>query len=110
MHQKKNIVSESYFFIYIYWIDKVLKIIFPKTDTQIAISHISLRFSLNHNNYNIFVYTELRIMMFTCVDICYVYLNINVKDFRGKIYTECKTSLDRFKTTSRKKNHKTICF
>lgn len=39
---------------------------------------------------------------------CY-YLDINVKDFQGKIYTKCKISQGCFKTISKTK-HMAICF
>lgn len=40
-------------------------------------------------------------MSFTCIFLCYV--NMNVEDFQGKLYTECKTSLGKFKTIIKKK-------
>lgn len=39
-------------------------------------------------------------MSFTCIFLCYV--NMNVEDFQGKLYTECETSLVKFKTIIKK--------
>lgn len=39
-------------------------------------------------------------MSFTCIFLCYV--NMNVEDFQGKLYTECKTILVKFKTIIKK--------